>query len=486
MGSGLDPRRRPRGHSRPGEGKGPLVARFVQPNPLDTVFLAMDEASRRLNLPGPAIHLHLELSGNVDLNGLTRAWRALCRLYPAAAGRLELSPWTGRPRWRLESTAVDPRCAVQLHLLDSGTEAELHARSEELLGERLDPRAGAPVRWDVFRGLPEGDVVVMRWPHALMDARGGATILEEVQRLYGQAPASDELRSAGDELRDDFDRLIAEVPAWRRPLAALEAWRAARRPRGSPVSLARSVPEGTPARMRYLVRRLSPDQAAAVRQAALRICGFARLADYVRTCAIRAVHRLAPRPLRPDACYTTLGLVDNRARRQSEPVCRNLFSTLPYCIPAALADDRVETARLIEAQTRELLEAEAALARLVGLTMLSSLPFGLLVMLMERGIRGAATPLPVGLGRAPALPLGFMGPLSRPMPTFCGAALTNVYGLRTIVPRTGLALHVNTAQERMNLCAIYYEPHLSPPIVQRLLEELEAALLDVSSAPSYG
>lgn len=462
------------------------MLRFQRPNPLDLMFLALDEACRRLRLPGPAIHLHLELAGRIDVDGLRRAWHTVCRLYPAVAGRLERSPWTGRPRWRLENPAADPQRAVRLHRLDSGTQQELQARTEALLGQRRDPSAATPLRWDVFRGLPEGDVVVMSWPHALMDARGGATVLEEVQRVYERPPAGDELRSAGDELRNDFERLIAEVPAWRRPLVALKAWRTALPAKGSPVGLAGFAPDGAPGRMRYLVRRLSPDQAAAVRQAALRLCGFARLADYVRVCAIRAVHRVAPRPLPADACYTTLALVDSRVRRRNEPVCRNLFSTLPYCVPAGVADDRVETARRIEAQTRELLEAGAARARLTGLRMLASLPFGLLTALMERGLRGAATPLPVGLGRSPALPLGFMGPLSRPVPAFCGAALTNIYGLRTIVPGTGLALHVNTAQQRMNLCAIYQEPRLSPAAVQRLLEELEAALLDGSSAPSFG
>src|SRR5690606_28712256 len=99
------------------------------------------------------------------------------------------------------------------------------------------------------------------------------------------------------------------------------------------------------------VRRLDSSEAAALRDAALRTCGFGRVADFVRAAGLCAAHETLGSRSAAAGWYSTLHLVDNRRRRDPGPVCHNVFSTLPVYVPCELAGDRAATADLIRDQT---------------------------------------------------------------------------------------------------------------------------------------
>lgn len=433
---------------------------------------------RRLGLPGTSIHLCLELTGQVDLDGLRRAALAMCRVYPAVGSRLEQSSVTGNPRWRFDPSLADPHELVTVQELTAATESDIHDRIESLLNNPIDLHRPPPFRLVLLRGLPQGDRLVARWTHTLMDGRGGVTLLEEIDRLYRESSDPASCVSAGDELRDDFAELIRNAPLVLAPRDFLDAsgglrpanWRTARLTEGLSLDQLGSA--------RFMLRRLSPEQTRLAKECSLRVCGFARFGDFVRSCAIRALDRVMPRPLPPDAGYCTLNLIDHRKRRQSAPVCRNLTNALPMYIPASMAADRKAVADLARDQMATLLQSEVMLRRLAAAHRIAFIPSSVLVRVLSVGLSGRRiNRLPAGMGNAPSLPLGLIGSFSRRLPTFCGAELTNIYGLRPVPFQTGISVDVNEAQDRINIAAMYYEAAVSTPKMAGFLDDLASGLL---------
>ncbi|RMF72311.1 MAG: hypothetical protein D6744_16990, partial [Planctomycetota bacterium] len=308
----------------------PALVRF---NPLDTLLYAADERRRAAGEPGGDIHLYLECEGEIDAAGLGDALRALWRTFPVTAARLHRARFTRRPAWRLpESPDSLPPIESALTISRvAGGHAGVGAAMEKLLAGRVDWTQRPPLQIYVLRGASNGDTVVMRWPHFLMDARGGATLLEELAALYASRGRRAAARSQGDELRRDFGAL--------RPAGLGEALRALRTAgrdgQSAPeLRLCEEAPSrDSQWRLRLRVLRFSPDEAAEIRANALRVCGFARLADFLRAAGIVALHRTVAPPPDERGTYTTLHLIDNRRRRDPGPVCHNVFSVIPVRIP---------------------------------------------------------------------------------------------------------------------------------------------------------
>ena len=453
------------------------MTRYHQPNPLDAVFLAIDDAWRRGGLAGMDIHLHLEFRGRVDVAGIERALRALRRVWPATNARLVRRPFLRRFRWRLDAGESRDADIVDVQELD-GDEAAFERYAEDLLATQLDVRRAAPLRLYVARMRDGNDRMIVRWPHALMDARGGATIVEELARLYDERPTVNALCSAGDELRRDFGTLDGRMSLRERAAAVWGALGARRRSAAArELRLCPLVNAEECGRMRICIRRLDRDDAARVRDAAMQVCGFGRFADFLRAAAIRALaETVASRD--PDGVFSTMHLLDNRRRRDRGPVCHNVFSAFPIHIPAAVATDRAVVADLIRDATVAVLHSGALNRRLAGLRLLARIPSGLLSRSVSRGLRLGRSFLPLGVSNPPSLPMGFMGPLSRAYESMFGATLVNIYGVRPASPPAGFALNVNQAQGRMNIAGIHYESSVPAEIMQALVDRFVTALTE--------
>jgi len=463
----------------PTSGVHPLLARYQEPNPLDLLFFASDAAARRAGLPQGNAQIATEVAGEIDVRRLRQAIAALHRVYPVTAARLEISRRTGRPRWRLDVPPPDPDTVLDVRVLQGGTHDAWQAEFERLFVQPIDATRGAPVRFHLIRGLPTGDALVLRWPHALMDARGGGWISEELSRLYESDGAPSTLVSAGDELRPDYGPLLERMSVGQRLRRA--AWSLRFRTwHGKRYAYLAHGPIPTDlGRLRCILRHLSPEQTRQAFENALRVCGVGRFPDYLRACALLALHEGMMVPVPPDALYTTINLLDRRNRRQPLRWCCNLTTSIPVAVPAGIVTDRRQVADLIREQTGQFLAADGALAQAVVLWMLTRLPTAWLGAFVWRRLRAGAVIRPrLGLAPAPSLPLGLMGPATRPLPTYCGCPLVNYYGCRPPVPDTGYALQVNLTADRMNVLGVCYEGRVPVGTVAALIERLVARLLE--------
>ena len=337
------------------------MARYQDPDPLDLLFFAADAASRRARLLGANIHLVTEVEGELDLGRLKQAIAALHREYPVTAAKLVTGTFTGRPRWRLDMPPPHPNHVVQVHQIQPPTPDQWRTEFERLFATPIDAARFPPLRFHVLRGLAQGDVLVMRWPHALMDARGGGMMSEELDRLYEEAPDVNTLCSAGDETRDDFGALLARTTLrWRVQTFFGSVLRPNRQRRRFSQLVTEPIPTDL-GRLRCVFRHFPASETKRIMDNAVRICGVARFPDFLRACALRALHEVMPHPVPPDTLYTTLNLLGRRNRRQPLRWCCNLTSALPLAVPAGLIHDRQRVADLFREQTGNQLASDTPL-----------------------------------------------------------------------------------------------------------------------------
>lgn len=450
-------------------------------NPLDYLFYVGDTLRRRVGLPGVNILMLLDLGGRIDVAGFNQAIRAIHKVYPATAAALERSALRGYPRWRLGRARSSSDAWLETRTVDPPTEEELQRRSLELLHSPLDCVRRPPVQFVLLRGMCGGDVLAMRWPHFFMDARGGVILLEEIQRLYEEKREDRELASAGDELRDDVGEMLKSLSSRVRRAAVFLGAGESRASQGEALRLNDGPIRYDVRGLQYLVRTLDAEQTRRIRDAALRVCGFARMGDFVRACAIQALHRTLRPARKRGRGYTTMQQVDNRKRRQRGPVCHNFFSALPMYIPCEIADDRKATADRISEATARALSTDLIARRYAALAQLTHIPPSLLAELTRSGIRsGPGSLLGASLAKSPSLPMGFIGAFSRALPEFCGARWKNIYGMGVILPHEGFGLNVNTPNDPnlLNVTATYFEPRVSGSSIRGFLDRFIEALQD--------
>ena len=453
------------------------MAQYHEPNPLDLLFFANEAAGRRARLAPGHIHLATEVEGELDIGRLQHAVAALHRVYPVTASRLELCPWTGRPHWRLDVPPTDPRRVVRIHELQPPTRTQFRAEYERLLAAPIDATRHAPLQFHIFHGLPPGDILVLRWPHALMDARGGGMMSEELDRLYEEVPDFSARSSAGDESRIDFQPLLARVPPGRRVQMLAQALVKSDWHRKRYAQLATEPIPADPGALRCVFRHVSPDDTRGILEHALRIGGVGRFPDFLRACALWALHEIMPHPVPPDALYTTLNLLDRRNRRQPLRWCCNLTSALPIAVPAGLVQDRQRAADLVREQTGRYLASDTPRQHAAVLWLLTRLPTAWLGAAIKTRLSPGRRVTPrLGVAPAPSLPLGLMGPTTRPMTTYCGRRLLNYYGCRPPLPDTGFAIEANLTTDRLNLTGVCYERRVPVAMLTALIDRLVVAL----------
>ncbi len=453
------------------------MAKYHHPNPFDLYFLALHRVSQRMGLAGSFSQIHLLTDGKVDVEGMKQAMMSLYRRYPAAAGRLTVTPFGRRPAWRLDGPLPDPSEVVHLHHIETPTDEAKHTFGEALLSRSLDIHGQRPFHLHVLRGGSSGDVVIARYPHTLMDGRGGTTMLEELQALYHDPQEPTMVESAGDELRDDFTRLFAEMPRWKRMAFNFSDIRGAPVAGSRAMYLTKGPTPSDAGPVRYFVRTLTVEQTKAAKTMAMRVCGFARFGGFLRACGIRALDRVIPRPHPAGATYSTGNLVDYRKRRDRKPVCHNLVAWLPIYIPAEMAPDRRAVADLFLNQSHAQIESGVLQRRLAQMHAMTRLPVGWLSRIMYRVETKSRRVDPAETSDQPSLVLGMIGPARRPMTHFCGAELRNIYGTHPISPRGGFAIDVNESHNQLNICAMYVESRVPTETMHKLVDELVSDLL---------
>lgn len=441
------------------------------------MFFAADQASQRLGLSNLNIQIVLELAGQVDLDRLRRAVSVLHRVYPASAATCEYSLLRGLPRWRLDHDPPDPHVVTPVHRINRSTDEDLHRAIEGIYATAIDVTRRPGVVVHVLRGEDGRDVLLTRFAHKLMDARGATFYLEDLDKFYENDGNSGGVDCANEENRDDYARLLKGMTAADRIKTLFQSSAAHGKEMQSVFHLAHPpLSRDQIGTLRCLFRRLTPEQSKQIQDNAMRVCGFGRFGDYLRACAIRTFHRTVSNG-GDGAAYTTLNLVNNRKRRERTPVCRNLTSAIPLSVPASAVEDIPRTADILRDQMLEQKSTEHGAHQFATLSLLMRTPTPIAGTFIHAGWTSRRRKRQSGVFAPPSLPLGIMGPFTRPMPTFCGEGLENYYGFATARPLPGFTIDVNITADRINICGGYYDGLIPSDTMRTLIDgTIDAAL----------
>jgi len=368
---------------------------------------------------------------------------------------------------------------IRLHALAEHTSAALHAKCEDLLNTPLRAFDVAPMQFDIVRGDEHGDVLLVRWPHALMDGRGCQRVLSELDRLFREQPDPATLVSAGQEDRDDFGDLLRSI-RWSQRKELLRAGLRPDTPRRKPGrQLALSPLPARPGRLRYVLRVLEPDEMRQVEQNAAQTCPDARLSDYLRATGLRALDELA-RPYRgAPRDYTFMSYIDGR-RTHPDVICHNFTVALPIAVPVRLAPDRAAVAACIRRQMDAHQSTRTDLREALFAWLTTRLPTAYLAALVRAAFPPGARPRPQMGVRCPmSLPFGILGDFAPSLPTLCGRPLRHFYYVRNIVPQPGFGLDLQLLPDRLAMVAVGLESRVPVPTLQQLLDRFVALLLTV-------
>lgn len=449
-----------------------IAPEFHLPNALDLLFFAFDRAGARLSLPGAFIHMNLDLAGQVDVAGLKKALACVHRLYPAAAGRLESSAVTGRPRWRLNGPPPDLDRVVRVRHLTPQTEDSLWREIDGILGNSIDLVSLPPLQFHVLRGLPSGDYVVVRWPHAFMDARGGFVIMDAIDRLYREAAEPTTVASAGDESLNGMGPLLRPDNRTGKNVASPSR----RQTRTVELQLPTCPAFRELGPLRSRVRTLNEDQCRLAQDIAARQCAPARFGAYLRACAIQALNRLIPPPKPSGFSYSIPYIIEGRDPPYQSPVCHNIFSLDRLRVPAEIAADRPAVSRFLHEGTAGLVAGGPLTAHLKRTLDICRLPQAVLGAMVRHSLISPPPPWQEGeFAVPPSLPMGFMQAFGHKKRSFCGADIRHVHAFRPPLPRAGIGLQVMAEQGRLAVCGLCYETRWD--MMNRLMDEFVENLI---------
>lgn len=431
---------------------------------IDVFHLINDRALRRAGLSGNDCLVVVELAGRLDAARLQRRLERAVLALPELRWRLD-DPLLGRPRWVLDPRRRAP--AARIHELSTSAPAELSARVEALLADRV----GGERLWavDVLRRpagpaqAGAGDVLVFRYFHPLVDARGAERLVRWLGSGEGdepEAPPPPEERHASSERAIaalDRDARIALARAYKAHVFAVGE---------RPIrSLAGASPRGaaaTPPRVRRLLLSEGETRAfdrrvrerARLAETSLMLLGSARLNDRL----LRARGAAPPRHVIP----VPISLDPKAGARR---LLGNHLSMLHFALDREeLADERAAVARLAE-QQRAAVREKLDLAMIAALDLARWLPGPAYRWLREQPFAGELASLI------------FSNPGPSALSSFAGVPAVDAYHVPAVAVPPGLQIIFSRFAGRLSATIVCSSGLLREDESAALPEVLRADLL---------
>jgi hypothetical protein len=456
------------------------MQQYHSPNPIDRTFFAFDYAASRLGLPRTFLQLHIELTGQVDSIRLEQAIRCVQARYPVIASRLTRAEITGSPRWQMPGQSSTTDRALIVHDVTDLTSEQIQRRINHLLMHDIEPERQVPVTFHLFTGRQAGDLLIMRWPHALMDGHGGRLILQFLDECYQSRRVPEAVESADDSRHDGFTEMLAAAASrgstLSDPRADLDAGLAP--PTNARLVQIPSIPDlsslGPLEQYVYRLDARTCQRLDANRKA--RGQSF-RFGAYLRASALQALARvLSHRPSANDY-YAVPYVLEGRQSPGNSPVCRNLFSLQRVFVPAKQLASRAAVAGLLDRATARMVTNPAQSRYLKTMAQMTRLPLAFAGTLVARTLRHGPISHHAGhLSQPPSLPMGFLVLADRQTTSFLGRPLQQMYIFRPPLPRVGIGIQVSGHQGELSIAGMCFE------VRRAMLLDFMSALTDQLTA----
>lgn len=425
----------------------PVAAWF---NPADTFTFVLDREIRRAGMPGGYCGFALELGSVPDLVLLQQRLDRLAECFPVATARL------ARRGKRYGWIATGRR--LELERLDAplGGDRETLCRqiAQGILNRPSGPESPPLSLYWVACG--HGGMLLLRWLHPLLDARGAKILL-------------DFLGSAEPERFRESPSLVlqrlSEWSLWKKARFFIKAKRHNARINRLESCLPTRMEAGAQ-ELRLRVRRYGPEDSERITRLALQYTGLAGRTLYILGCFMRALEQAGPPAAKAGYCIPYA----YNLRRQNAPT--PVFGNHVSCLFAQATREQVRDrdglmAHLL-AEYRRTVREELDLAYLPLMWLGQWLAPERYAPLLRRQPSG---------GELSSAWFSDVGEVRFGDSGFLGAGVTGLYYLTWMTLPPGLALLVGRMNGRFTLCYNALYPAVEEAWLDRVLEIMDRELL---------
>lgn len=430
-------------------------------NAADRLMLVGHEAMRANGHAGFQCQTHLWLAGRLDVSALTDAIGRLARRHPAMAARLGRGDRKDGPCWRWNDGETP--CLTN-HTLPSDDPTEVWAAAQALFESPLDLDRMAPVSFHVLSRPGDGDVLILRFSHVLMDGKSPEFLLAELNRELesvgsGCLPESPSFNGAASGGDDDVQGHLRRFRRFRRARAAIRVVRANIRWPVRPVLLTSRDDNGWQvAPYRLAARSLSRDATERLSRRVRRLCGFANLTPAVLASAFRTISRLSEGPQDGASVFQVDVPLNLRPPGRTTPVLSNFMSFVQLSALRRELADFDELTRVLNARMRDQIRREIDLGNVQMMSIMSRH-----TRFLRRHIEAKMRTEAFTLG------FGFLGPVVEELNAFGGRRVEQVYTFNSAVSPPGITVQCNLFRGCLNLMLSYIGATVSDDTANRFL-----------------
>ena len=376
-------------------------------NGSDYLMLGFDHELRRAGFAGNACQIVLELAGPVSVEALKKSLETIVSAHSilrSRPGGLILPKWKSR--------------GEKIELPEIREHENLPGIGQKLFNEPLCDNRGELMRFDLVKRAGGRASLTFTWAHALMDAPGAEYFLTAVgnETVALPDPRNGSPRRGPESLRERCKL------AWK-SLHHLDGYcRAAPR---SPRARHQS-----PAAMRYLVERFSPEETARARKNGASFCGPLGDSQFHAAVAAVELHRLHQRLGCPSPSYVLPVPVGLRPKGTVEPVFSNQVAMLMVqFLPEHVADLATAVASL-KKQMSDMMREGMLDSGVILANMFRFLPLPVYMAILKQGLRGEIC----------SLFYGDTGPVNPLLTRFMGVEVVDFTHIAAVTPTPGIGV----------------------------------------------
>ncbi len=330
----------------------------VYMNGTDYMMSVFDRQLRTIGCSGNLSHLILGVPLSPDGEALRARLVQVGEALPMLSARQKRGWFSLLPYWQLPTKNARRPPSLRTVSVDSMKRQSLETLRAAVFNESLDVEHGELVRFTVLQAADRAEVI-MTWAHALMDARGGETLLSWI----GGGACAKASFGRLDPRKAHTRRAVRREGVWH---DMRQAWKALRwlDHIGTPPPLSIYTARASQAQPRQsaLYLSFSEEETATIRTNSSGLCGFLGETNYYLASTLVELDRLCVSCGIPAESYIVNLPSNARDKGSNEPVFSNYSSFITHYLRKNQVSDLGAAIQALQFQTRESLGMKLGVA----------------------------------------------------------------------------------------------------------------------------
>jgi hypothetical protein len=432
----------------------------------DCMLRAFDAEIRRGSDANHVSQLVLRLGPGFDVVRFRKLVAQVSFAQPILRAPIRRPFGVGAPVYDLADAPHCPLPVVEVEEAEAASNADgpLPEHFSARLNERMDPRHGRLLRFDVVRydGGRGGTDLAISWMHMLFDGSGSEIFVRWLDECFRGDCSPTELPCPTELDPPESDRPMKEkgdaAVAWQRKLSSFAA-----HPAGSLAGPVRKQPQ----ELRYQRIGLSPAETEVASEAAKKRAGFLTPMLFYLAAGIRAHHAVMRDRNRVPASYVTPVAVNLRPKGSAKAMFRTHVSMIWFQALPDAVEDLGTLIGVLKEQRLETIKAGLIEGAVDAMDFARFAPTRLYTHMARRDFHGELA----------SFFFAFTGEFLQGTTSFCGAPILDGFHAAPVPPSPGSCLAVHLRGGRLNATHTYQQGALDERELGLFREHLQSDLL---------